>query len=113
MSRARVVPAVLVGGAVLLASGCGAYGTALREREVVVYFDHSASQADHDKARAACSGIPNVSPEPVSSSKYKSDRVADVRFRIDNADDGDLADLYDCLRHQRGVVGVNIPDKLN
>lgn len=111
MIRARTAAALV--SVALVASGCGAYGAALREQEVVVYFKPEATQAVHAAARAACSDIPNVSPEPMIKSKYKSDMVADVRFRIDNASDADLAKLYSCLRNQKDVVGVNIPDKLN
>jgi hypothetical protein len=33
-----------------------------------------------------------------------------VRFRIDHADDKDIALLTECLSRQPGVVGVDTPD---
>ena len=35
-----------------------------------------------------------------------SDAVGDVRFRVDHADDKDLAMLTECLNRQPGVEGV-------
>ena len=114
MPAVRAASAVVLLGVVgLSATGCGAYGAALRQREAVVYFANDATLAQHEAARTACTGYPNATPEPVPSSRYKSDQVADVRFRIDNASDADLAKLFGCLQKQPGVIGVNIPDKGN
>ena len=49
-------------------------------------------------------------PEPIVKSDLASDAVGDVRFRIDHADDKDIALLTECLNKQPGVVGVDIPD---
>ncbi len=96
-------------GAVLL-SACGQAGAALRRQEVVVVFDRSATQAQHVAARDACSGLPNVTPEPIGSSKALAGRLNNVRFRVDNADAAQVNRLYMCLQKQPGVVGVNVPD---
>lgn len=87
--------------------GCGKYQA---QREVVVTFRPDASQAQHDSARTACTGVVSRStPEPKPTSTLASVRLNDVRFRVDSANDGELAALYECLRHQPGVLGVNLP----
>jgi hypothetical protein len=88
-------------------AGCAS----LSQREVVVVFGQDSTPAQHRAARDACSGFENASPEPLpTSSRYASERLSDVRFRVDKASDGQINDLYTCLRKQPGVVGVNIPD---
>lgn len=103
---------VRLAGAVLglvVVTGCGAYGATLAQREVVVRFALSATPAQHDAARRACSGLPNAAVEPAPRSTLRSVQLNDVRFRVDRASTADLARLYDCLRRQPGVVGVQIP----
>jgi hypothetical protein len=88
-------------------SGCNA---ALSKREVVVHFTPSASAAQHAAARDACAtAAPDASPEPIVHNRFASTRVDDVRFRVDKADDHDLAQLYRCLARQPGVLGVSDP----
>jgi len=75
-----------------------------------VHFSADATAAEHLAARAACTGAaPNTSPEPVVHTRFASTRINDIRFRVDHADDHDLAQLYVCLGHQPGVVGVSDP----
>lgn len=105
--RLRPLLAVTLAAAALVTAGCANLG----RREVVVVFGQDSTQAQHRAARAACSGLPNASPEPLpTSTRYVSERLSDVRFRVDKASDGQISDLYNCLRKQPGVVGVNIPD---
>lgn len=93
----------------LVLGGCS--GGALSKRELVVVFSSSATAADHRAALDACTGVaPHTSPEPIIASTYVSDRVGNVRFRIDHANDHDIAMLLKCLTKQRGVLGYNIPD---
>ncbi len=108
MPLARARFAVLPGLAVaVLLGGCGKYQT---QREVVVTFRPDATQAQHDAARVACTGVvARSTPEPKSTSTLASVRLNDVRFRVDNANDGELGRLYECLRHQPGVLGVSLP----
>jgi len=88
-------------------AGCNA---SLSKREAVVHFTSSASEAQHVAAREACAtAAPHVSPEPIVHNKYATTRIDDVRFRIDKADDHDLAQLYNCLAKQPGVIGVSDP----
>jgi hypothetical protein len=88
-------------------SGCNA---SLSRREIVVHFTPTATDAQHAAARAACATAnPKASPEPIVHTKFASTRIDDIRFRVDKANDHDLAQLYSCLSHQPGVVGVSDP----
>ena len=77
-------------------SGCK-YGAALGKREWVVIFKPGASQEQHKQVLAACSGIAHVDPEPMGTGTLVSERLSNVRFRVDKASDGDLAKLSICL----------------
>ena len=105
----RPLTALLSVGGLLLA-GCN--NANLSRREAVVHFDQSATAADHRAARVACAdSAPHVSPEPAPSASTRGVSPAyDVRFRIDHASDRDLNQLDQCLMHQHGVLGVDIPD---
>ena len=101
----------------LAAIGCaaslaGCNNANLSRRELVVHFDQSATAAEHDAARTACAtAAPHASPEPAPSASTRGVSPAyDVRFRVDHASDRDLNQLSQCLRKQRGVVGIDIPD---
>ena len=100
---------LLLAASVGLLSGCGKYTA---QREVVVTFARGATQAQHDAARTACTGvIARSTPVPKPTSTLASVRLHDVRFRVDSANDGELAQLYDCLRRQPGVLGVDLPTR--
>jgi hypothetical protein len=95
--------------------GCGQYGAAFRQRELVVKFSSSATQAQHLAARRACAGAtPAATPEPLPSGKHPrpSQLAGNVRFRIDNAGDRQLKVLTECLRRQPGVLGITIPETM-
>jgi hypothetical protein len=93
-----------------LAVGATACNPVLSKREVVVHFTLDATPEQHRAAQVACTGVaPHTSPEPIVHSRYPSSRIADVRFRIDKANDHDLAQLYNCLGRQPGVLGVSDP----
>ena len=92
---------------ILLLTGCNA---SLNKREIVVQFSSDAPAAQHTAARDACAtATPKASPEPIVHNKYATTRIADVRFRVDKANDHDLAQLYKCLSRQPGVIGVSDP----
>ena len=92
---------------VVLLCGCNA---SLNKREVVVHFNSSATEEQHAAARDACAtAAPHASPEPIVHNKFATTRIDDVRFRVDKANDHDLAQLYKCLGQQPGVVGVSDP----
>jgi hypothetical protein len=94
----------------VLVSGCNS--SSLSKRELVVYFDDNASQAEHSAALQACAhATPEATAEPLQPlSNLPSNSVGDIRFRIDHTDDGQLAVLERCLNDQPGVRGVDIPD---
>lgn len=95
---------------VLALAACNA---AFSKREIVVHFTATARPDQHQAALAACTGVaPHTSPEPIVHDKFASSRVADVRFRVDKADDHDLAQLYICLGKQPGVLGVSDPQDM-
>ena len=88
-------------------TGCNA---SLSKREIVVHFTSTATPAQHEAARAACAtAAPHASPEPIVHNKFPTTRLQDVRFRVDKANDHDLAQLYNCLGKQPGVIGVSDP----
>jgi hypothetical protein len=106
----QVAAGVAVAGCALGLAGCN--NANLARRELVVHFDPSATVADHNAARAACAtAAPHASPEPAPSASTRGVSPAyDVRFRIDHASDRDVNKLLQCLTHQQGVAGYDIPD---
>lgn len=75
-------------------------------RELVVVFAPDATPAMHAAALKACTGAaPNTSPEPIVASSFAASRLSDVRFRIDHANDREIAQLETCLGKQPGVKG--------
>jgi hypothetical protein len=110
---------VIARGAVALGVSCAVAAAVtgcnpiLSKREVVVHFTLTATPEQHRAAQAACTGVaPHTHPEPIVHDKYASSRVADVRFRVDKANDHDLAQLYNCLGRQPGVLGVSDPQDM-
>jgi hypothetical protein len=88
-------------------TGCNA---SLNKREVVVHFAPPATAAQHEAARTACAtAAPHSSPEPIVHNHFATTRINDIRFRVDKANDHDLAQLYKCLSKQPGVLGVSDP----
>jgi hypothetical protein len=99
-------------GAAVLVSGCNT--SSLTKREVVVYFDDNASETEHVNTLNACAhSAPDVHAEPIINSTVPANEVGNVRFRIDHADDKDIALLTECLNKQPGVKGFDIPDLTN
>jgi len=100
-----LAPVLVVG--VLALTGCN---PALSKREIVVQFTPTATAQQHRDVLTRCAhAAPHTSPEPMVKSTYASTRVNDVRFRVDKANDHDLAQLYACLGKQPGVLGVTDP----
>jgi hypothetical protein len=85
----------------------GATGCKAAQREIVVFFAADAPQSQHESALQACTGAaPHTSPEPITPGTHRVARTSDVRFRIDTANDHDIAQLEKCLQRQPGVIGV-------
>ena len=107
-------PALLASALVLGIAVAGCNAGALSRRELVVHFDPSATSAQHRAALDACAHVtPEATPEPFSTTGPVSNQINNVRYRIDHADDRDIALLTTCLSKQPGVVGEDIPDLTN
>lgn len=112
LSGRRIALGVACGAIAAATSGCNS--SALSKQELVVYFTAGAPVAEHAAALRACAHVtPEATPEPMSSSSLPSNAVGDVRFRIDHANDKDVAVLTECLAKQPGVKGVDVPDLTN
>lgn len=105
----RLALAGLAAGMALAVSGCNA--SAFTKRELVVDFTQNATQAEHKAALDACAHVDaKASPEPFSTTGPAADTVGNVRFRIDHADDKDIATVESCFENKPGVAGFDIPD---
>jgi hypothetical protein len=93
----RATAVVLALAAVTGVTGCK-YGAALARREWVVIFKPGATQEQHRLVLATCGNIPNVVPEAMGNGKLVSELASNVRFRIDKASDGQLAQLVTCFQ---------------
>ena len=102
VSAQRPASLLLLAFVVVLAAGCS------EKRELVVQFSPTATPAQHRAALEHCTGVaPHTSPEPIVASHYVASRQNDVRFRIDQANDRDIAQLETCLTKQPGVIGAS------
>ena len=85
-------------------TGCNA-----TRRELTVVFTPGATDAQRTAAWRACTGAaPHTSPEPIptpSGHRGIQRQGPLVRFRIDAANDQDIARLEECLGKQAGVQG--------
>ena len=85
-------------------TGCNA-----TRRELTVVFTPSATDAQRVAAWRACTGAaPHTSPEPIptpSGNRGIERQGPLVRFRIDSANDQNIARLEECLGKQPGVQG--------
>lgn len=88
----------------LLATGCNA-----TRRELTVVFTPGTSNDQRAAALRACTGAaPHTSPEPIPTPTGQRgiERTGSlVRFRIDAANDQNIARLEECLQKQPGVQG--------
>lgn len=95
------------GGLTLTVSGCHAT-SGLSKEEIVVVFKPGATQADHAAVWKACQQLPGVTEEAlVTSSKYQSTLLNNVRFQVGKATNYQLQQLYSCLTKQQSVSGYN------
>jgi hypothetical protein len=82
----------------------------LSQQEVVVVFKDGATQADHARVWQKCQNLENIKPEPlITESKYPSTLLNNVRYRVDNASNYQLQQLYDCLAKDPSVAGAKPP----
>jgi hypothetical protein len=107
VTRRHVAVAAAAAGVLLAATGCHAT-SGLSKEEVVVVFTQGATQADHTAVWKACQNLPGITEEPlVSTSKYKSTLLNNVRYRVDKASNYQLQQLDACLTKQKSVSGYN------
>jgi hypothetical protein len=92
--------------AALAATGCASFDKAFGQQEAVVQFKPQTPNSVRLKVRAACSHLPNAVPEPLPTDHLASDMLNDVRYQVNNASDGDLAKLQDCLQKFPSVAGI-------
>jgi hypothetical protein len=90
----------------LAAAGCSSFDAAFGKQEAVVQFQPQTPNSVRLKVRAACSHVPQATPEPLPTDHLASDMLYDVRYRVDNASDGDLAKLQQCLQKFPSVTGI-------
>jgi hypothetical protein len=88
-------------------AGCGHLGASLRQREIVVRFSPGATPEQHRAVRAACDHFAGTTAEPLPTSTLASVRLSDVRFRVDDATDAQLAKLEACLSKFPFVAGID------
>ena len=93
----------------LALAGCS-FTSSLKSREATVYFVDGATADQQAAARAACTGLPHTTPEPIATDALSHRAHTEIRFRVDDANDNELATLYSCLQKQPGVRTVLTPD---
>jgi hypothetical protein len=109
LTRRLVATCVLAATGMAALSGCNT--SALTKQELVVYFQPGTTTAQKLTALHNCRhATPEAVAEPVQKSSLVSDRIGDIRFRIDHADDKQVSLLENCLHRQVGIQGVQIPD---
>ncbi len=96
-----------------LTAGCAGFNKAFGQREAIVIFRAGTPDSVRLAVRTACSGVPQAKPEPLPSDGKLSDYLNNVRFRIDNASDAQVAQLENCLDRFRSVKGVEMPQDQN
>jgi hypothetical protein len=87
-------------------AGCSTFDKTFGKQEAVVQFQPQTPNSVRLKVRAACSHVPQATPEPLPTDHLASDMLNDVRYRVDNASDGDLAKLQQCLQKFPSVAGI-------
>jgi hypothetical protein len=110
LSRGLTVSAALAALLLAGASGCASFDKTFGEREMVVQFKAQTSNSVRLKVRQACSHIPLATAEPLPSHASLAGLPYDVRYRVDNASDADVARLQQCLEKFPSVVGVDPED---
>jgi hypothetical protein len=106
VSCAGALAALVLAGA----SGCASFDKTFGEREMVVQFKSQTPNSMRLKVRQACSHIPLATPEPLPTHASLAGMLYDVRYRVDNASDADVARLQQCLEKFPSVVGVDPED---
>ncbi len=100
---------LLLGGGLLAAvSGCAKFDAALGQQEAVVQFKDGTPNSTRLQVRAACSHIPQATPEALPTDHKASDLLYDVIYQVDNASNAQIAELEQCLQKYPSVLGIDI-----
>jgi hypothetical protein len=100
--------ALLAGGLLTAVTGCAKFDAALGQQEAVVQFKDGTANTTRLHVRAACSHIPQATPEALPTDHKASDLLYDVIYRVDNASNAQIAELEQCLQKYPSVVGIDI-----
>lgn len=82
----------------------------LGQRFAVVHFDGTVTVQQQERIQQACADPPVIRAEPVNEKLAKSGSQSGVRYRIDDATEGDIAALSKCLKGRKGVAGIELGD---
>ena len=104
----RTAAAAVITAAALAAAGCAQFDAAMSKQEAVVTFAPGTAQATMMKVRTACAKVPGATPEAIPASANATNGIYDVRFRVDQASDADIARLSKCLSQFTAVRGVSL-----
>lgn len=99
---------LLAGGLLTAVSGCAKFDAALGQQEAVVQFKNGTTNTTRLHVRAACSHIPQATPEALPTDHKASDLLYDVIYQVDNASNAQIAELEQCLQKYPSVVGIDI-----
>jgi DMSO/TMAO reductase YedYZ molybdopterin-dependent catalytic subunit len=104
----RTTAAAAVVLAALAVSGCAKFDAAMSQQEAVVTFNSGTTQATMLKVGAACDKVPDATAETVPPSLNATSGTYDVRYRVDQASDADIALLSKCLSQFKSVQGISL-----
>ena len=107
-SAGAAVGVAAIGVATLPLSGCAKFDAAMSQQEAVVTFTAGTTQATMLKVRDACGKVAGATPEAIPTSINGTSGTYDVRFRVDQASDADIARLSKCLSQFKSVQGINL-----
>ena len=82
---------------------------ALGQRYAVVHFDGTVTVAEQKRIQQDCADPPTIRAEPVDEHLAEVGKSG-VRYRVDDAEPGDIATLSTCLRSHKGVAGIELGD---
>ncbi len=99
---------LLGGGLLATVTGCAKFDAALGRQEAVVQFKNGTPDSTRLHVRAACSHIPQATPEALPTDHRASDLLYNVRYRVDNASNAQIAELEQCLQKYPSVLGIDI-----
>lgn len=102
-----IIPVVLFIGLAVVITWSGVFDP-LAQREIVVIFKNGTPYRARAAVQADCESPPAVRAEPMGKRGRKYARLNDVRYRVDKASDGQIAQASECLKKHSSVVGVDL-----